>query len=56
MPGSVETHSTGIIHATPLRSQRLLPIAFDIQCVASVAASRETKMPGSVENYMMDDC
>jgi uncharacterized protein with NAD-binding domain and iron-sulfur cluster len=37
-----------LFHATPQSSQRLKPIAFDNQCVASVAALRETKMSGSV--------
>jgi hypothetical protein len=56
-----------IFHATPQSSQRLIPIAFDNQCVASVAALRETKMSGGVgcgpclmyfliDDYMMDDC
>jgi hypothetical protein len=39
-----------IFHATPQSSQRLIPIAFDNQCVASVAALRETKMSSSVEH------
>jgi hypothetical protein len=37
-----------IFHATPQSSQRLIPIASDNQCVASVAALRETKMFSSV--------
>jgi UDP-N-acetylmuramate--alanine ligase len=37
-----------IFHATPQSSQRLIPIAFDNQCVASAAALRETKMSSSV--------
>jgi hypothetical protein len=37
-----------IFHATPQSSQRLMPIDFDNQCVASVAALRETKMSSSV--------
>jgi hypothetical protein len=37
-----------IFHATPQSSQRLIPIAFDNQCVASVAALRATKMSSSV--------
>jgi hypothetical protein len=37
-----------IFHATPQSSQRLMPIAFDNQSVASVAALRETKMSSSV--------
>jgi hypothetical protein len=37
-----------IFHATPQSSQRLIPIAFENQCVASVAALRETKMSSSV--------
>jgi hypothetical protein len=37
-----------IFHATPQSSQRLIPIARDNQCVASVAALRETKMSISV--------
>jgi hypothetical protein len=37
-----------ISHATPQNSPRLMPIAFDNQCVASVAALRETKMSSSV--------
>jgi SAM-dependent methyltransferase len=37
-----------IFHATPQSSPRLIPIAFNNQCVASVAALRETKMSSSV--------
>jgi hypothetical protein len=33
-----------IFHATPQSLQRLIPIAFDNHCVASVAALRETKV------------
>jgi hypothetical protein len=35
------------------KSQRLMPIAFDNQCVASVAALRETKMSRSVLHAIM---
>jgi hypothetical protein len=38
-----------IFHTTPQSSQRLIPIAFDNPCVASVAALRETKMSSSVD-------
>jgi hypothetical protein len=38
-----------IFHATPQSPQRLIPIALDDQCVASVAALRETKMSSSVQ-------
>jgi hypothetical protein len=37
-----------IFHATPQSSQRLIPIAFNNQCVASLVALRATKMSGSV--------
>jgi hypothetical protein len=37
-----------IFRATPQSLQRLIPIAFDIQCVASVAALRETKISSNV--------
>jgi hypothetical protein len=40
-----------IFHTTPQSSQPLIPIAFDNQCVARVAALRETKMSSSVQNY-----
>jgi hypothetical protein len=41
-----------IFHATPQSPQRLIPIALDNQCVASVAALRETKMSSSVSVSM----
>jgi hypothetical protein len=37
-----------IFHATPKNPLRLIPIALDNQCVASVAALRETKIFSSV--------
>jgi hypothetical protein len=40
-----------IFHATPQSSQRLIPITFDNQCVASVAALRETKMSSSMRCF-----
>jgi tryptophanyl-tRNA synthetase len=42
-----------IFHTTPQSSQRLIPIAFENQCVASVAALRETKMSSSVDNQLL---
>jgi hypothetical protein len=38
-----------IFHATPQSPLRLITIALDNQCVASVAALRETKMSSSVK-------
>jgi hypothetical protein len=48
MPYSLFTTLLDVFHATPQSSQRLIPIAFNNQCVASVAALRETKMSSSV--------
>jgi hypothetical protein len=49
-PASLNTKTTllDIFHATPQSPQRLIPITLDNQCVASVAALRETKMSSSV--------
>jgi hypothetical protein len=45
-----------IFHATPQSPQRLIPIDLDNQCVASVAALRETKMSSSVSFcFLIDD-
>jgi hypothetical protein len=44
----VSLHTTGHFSRNAAKSQRLIPIASDNQCVASVAALREIKMSSSV--------
>jgi hypothetical protein len=48
-------HTTGHFPRNAAKSQRLIPIGSDNQCVASVAALRESKMCGSVIEGTLSD-